>query len=429
MLDRSHLEEIVTGSRFLWATGIEDTFITDPWPQSGRILDEYELTGHYQRCSADVGLMASLGVEIARYGIPWHRINPAPDRWDWEWTDGALNRILGAGIQPIVDLVHYGLPGWLEGAFLNPEYPARVADFARRVAERFHGRIRWFTPLNEPRITAWYCGRLGWWPPYRRGWRGFVAVTLAVCRGMVLTARALRGVDPGVVLVHADPADVYASDDPGLQAEVAFRQQIGFLALDLVLGKVGVGHPLYGWLLRHGATPADLEWFQSDPIGLDIVGLNLYPMFSQKRVVRAGGSLRLRMPYGSGELVEQLAQLYWNQYRLPLMITETATRGSVKRRLEWLEASVQAMRRLRGRGIPLVGYTWWPMFSLVAWAYRQGTHPVSYYLEQMGLWDLDSGPESNLARRSTPLVGAYQALVSGGTEAVGPLFTGAPTER
>ena len=34
---------------FLWATGIEDTFITDPWPATGRTLDEYELTQHYER--------------------------------------------------------------------------------------------------------------------------------------------------------------------------------------------------------------------------------------------------------------------------------------------------------------------------------------------------------------------------------------------
>ena len=33
---------------FLWATGIEDTFITDPWPATGRTLEEYELTQHYR---------------------------------------------------------------------------------------------------------------------------------------------------------------------------------------------------------------------------------------------------------------------------------------------------------------------------------------------------------------------------------------------
>ena len=51
---------------------------------------------------------------------------------------------------PIVDLVHYGLPPWIDRAFLNPDYPEFVAEYASRVAERFKGRIHAYTPLNEP---------------------------------------------------------------------------------------------------------------------------------------------------------------------------------------------------------------------------------------------------------------------------------------
>jgi beta-glucosidase len=67
--------------------------------------------------------------------------------------------------------------------------------------------------------------------------------------------------------------------------------------------------------------------------------------------------------------------------------------------------------------VPLVGFTWWPMFALVTWAYRQGHRPISDHLGQMGLWDLDA----NLNRIPTPLVDAYRALVSGGSNAAGRL--------
>src|SRR5687767_3888195 len=117
------LRPLLESSEFLWATGIEDTFITAPWPATGRTLDEYELTQHYERWEEDLGLMASLGVRIARYGVPWHRINPAPGEWRWEWADRPLDRLLELGVEPIVDLVHYGLPAWIEGAYLNPRYP------------------------------------------------------------------------------------------------------------------------------------------------------------------------------------------------------------------------------------------------------------------------------------------------------------------
>jgi hypothetical protein len=104
-----------------------------------------------------------------------------------------------------------------------------------------------------------------------------------------------------------------------------------------------------------------------------------------------------------------------------MMITETAARGSHRRRRAWLKESVAAVGRLRSRGVPLVGYTWWPMFALVAWAYRQGNRPPGAYLEQMGLWDLEALPDGDLARRHTPLVDAYRALVDGGDHAVGPV--------
>jgi beta-glucosidase len=119
--------------------------------------------------------------------------------------------------------------------------------------------------------------------------------------------------------------------------------------------------------------------------------------------------------------VEQIARLYWEHYRVPLMISETAARGSIARRREWLDGSVAAVRRLRECGVPVVGYTWWPMFALVQWAYRQGERPVEDYLEQMGLWDLDPDPGSGLRRVETPLVDAYRELAAGGVQAVGRL--------
>jgi hypothetical protein len=103
------------------------------------------------------------------------------------------------------------------------------------------------------------------------------------------------------------------------------------------------------------------------------------------------------------------------------MISETADKGSAARRRDWLTQSVAAVKTLRADGVPLVGYTWWPMFALVTWAWRQGQRPLHDHLLQMGLWDLDPDPRGDLARIETPLVGAYRTLVRGGAESVGPL--------
>ncbi|WP_363347236.1 family 1 glycosylhydrolase [Methylocystis echinoides] len=424
----SDLGRLAAPDAFLWAVGIEDTFITAPHPRTGRTLDEYELTGHYDRWREDLALIAQLGTPCARYGVPWHRVQPAPNVWAWGFVDAALERMLALKIDPIVDLVHYGLPPWIERAFLNPDYPYYVAEYAARLAERFRGRVRWYTPLNEPRITAWYCGRLGWWPPYERSWRGFVALMIAICQGIVETVRALQQVDAEIVPFHVDATDMFDTDDPTLVAEARRRQEIVFLALDLISGRVDRNHALWDWLISEGADEDVLENFLDQPLDLPIIGVNLYPIFTSKRLLRdAAGRLRIRMPHASGDLVEKIGRMYFDRYGAPLMVSETADKGSAARRLDWLRQSVAAVRRLRVDGVPMLGYTWWPMFALVTWAYRQGRRPLHDHLLQMGLWDLDPDPNGQLARLETPLVGAYRDLVRGGSQSVGPLAaSGAP---
>ena len=400
---------------FLWATGIEDTFIKDPHPVTGRTLEEYELTQHYERWRQDLALVASLGVPAARYGIPWYRVNPAPGQWDWSFPDAVLPALVDEGVEPIVDLVHYGTPLWLSRSFLEPDYPQRVAEYAAAFAERYRDLVRWYTPLNEPRVNAWYGGRIGFWPPYGRGWRAFVAVMLQICRGIVRTERALRDVLSDVVLVHVDATDLYETRDPALVDEARRRQEIVFLALDLVLGRVDDGHPLRWWLATQGVTDDDLRWFLERPCAPHLIGINEYPLFSLKRLYRdPQGTLRIRMPYSSAEVLAVLAEMYARRYGVPIMVTETATSGSVARRARWMESSIAAVADLRRRGVPVVGYTWWPMFALVTWAYRSGSKPLSAYLLQMGLWDLQPEPDGGLVRVATPLVERYRGHVRGG---------------
>ncbi len=406
------LERLVLDG-FLWATGIEDTFIIEPSKRTGRILDEYELTGHYQRWREDISLMASLGVSCARYGIPWYRVQPSRGKWDWSWPDQTFDLMLEKGIEPIVDLVHYGVPAWLEGGLLDRDFPERMAEYGARVAERYRGRIRWYTPLNEPRINAWYAGMLGWWPPHKRGWKGFTNVLLSLCRAICLTHRALKDVDPEIVCVHVDPADLYFTKDPSLQHEVEMRQQVVFLALDLLTGRVSQGHPLWKWLLDFGHSESAIQMISSIAVIPDVIGINCYPLFGQKEVLRSGNRIVTRNRYADGHLLENLAAKYWQRYGLPLMTSETASLGS--KRSNWLAQSVEAVKSLREKHVPVIGYTWWPLFSIVSWGYQHGSKPMEDYIVDLGLWDLDS----NLNRIEASVAQEYRDLVGLGVSAVG----------
>jgi beta-glucosidase len=411
----SQIDTLLQPDTFLWATGIEDTFIIEPSKRTGRILDEYALTGHYDRWREDIGLMATLGVPCARYGVPWYRVQPTPDTWDWAWADQTLELMLESGVEPIVDLVHYGVPAWLNGALLDADFPFRMAEYGARVADRYKGRLRWYTPLNEPRINAWYAGMLGWWPPHKRGWKGFSHVLVSLARAVCLTHRALKEVHPEIVCLHVDPADLYFTNDSSLQDEVDLRQEIVFLALDLISGRVDRDHKLWPWLMAHGHEHDDIERFLAIGVGPDVVGVNCYPLFGQKEVLRSGSKIVMRNRYADGGLLETLVKQYWERYRRPLVITETASLE--KRRLEWMKQSVDAVRNLREGGVPVVGYTWWPMFSLVSWGYQHGNKPLEDYMVHLGMWDLDS----KLNRIETPVAQSYRKLIESGSSAVGEL--------
>ena len=170
---------------FCWATGIENTFIAHRRPGL-RALDEYELMQHYSLWRSDFDLVAESGVSSVRWGVPWYRVQPSPNHWEFGWVDDALDYLVNVkGICPILDLIHYGTPSWLDNSFINSSYPQRVAEYAAAVCERYKTLVPYVTPLNEPLVNADRCGRKAEWPPHLSGEDGYVKILMALARGIV----------------------------------------------------------------------------------------------------------------------------------------------------------------------------------------------------------------------------------------------------
>lgn len=130
-----------------------------------------------------------------RYSVPWYRANPRPGEYDRAWIGRSLEYLVGKlGIVPIIDLIHYGTPLWLENGVLNHECTERIAEYASAFARQFKGLVSHYTPRNEPQISALWrvCGYRTYWPPYLVGVDGWTKVGLKVGRGMALTSQALR---------------------------------------------------------------------------------------------------------------------------------------------------------------------------------------------------------------------------------------------
>ncbi len=402
---------------FAWALGIEDTFVPQVRERSGRALDEYVLTQHDRFWREDLRMIRDIGVRYLRYGIPWYQVNPAPGQYDWSWTDEVLPCMVEElGIVPILDLVHYGAPLWLEGTFLAPDYPQRVAEYAAAVAERYGHLIKLWTPLNEPRVHAHFAGFVAAWPPYRRGRKGYAQVLTSLARGMAQTVDAIRAVRDDAVMVHVDAMSMVESPLPELAREVELRMLHQFLAGELTEGSVTPEHPMWHYLLSLDVPRAWLEELADGERRLDIYGGNFYPQMSVWVVQGTPEQPTSRRRHGTARDLERTLRNAHARTQRPVMYTETSVSGGVQSRSRWLEASVAATNRVRADGIPLIGYTWFPAFSLVTWAYRRGRRPTEAYLAHMGLWDLRPDAHGVLERHPTGLEQRYAELVAAEAE-------------
>ena len=262
-----------------FAVGVEDTFVPQTRPGE-RALDEYDLMQHYRFWERDFELCAESGATMLRWGIPWYRVNPAQGQWEWDWLDRAIDKLDELGIDLIADLIHYGTPLWLENEFAHPDYPARVAEYAAAVAERYAGRIKHYTPANEPLLNTMYSGEFGHWPPYLTGDTGFVTVLRGISRGIVETQAAITSVDSASDFVHVEASFRFAGDVDAHEEVVEHLRHRAYVVQDLVMGRIDAAHPLARFLSVNGFTDDDLTWALQNTAQPDVVGVNYYPQHS-----------------------------------------------------------------------------------------------------------------------------------------------------
>ncbi|WLD95461.1 family 1 glycosylhydrolase [Alkalihalobacillus sp. AL-G] len=340
---------MLTKDKWIWAAGIEDTFVTQT-AKGERPLDEYELTQHYQFWQSDLDLVKRSGATMIRYGIPWYKVEPVEGEFDWSWIDHVMEYFRkNDALTPIIDLMHYGTPHWLVNEFVHDHYPYFVSRYAKEFANRYRDVATYYTPLNEPYVNAEFCGLNGVWPPYLDGLSGFYQIAVQLGKGIIQTVYAIKEVVPDATMVHVDATKRYVSNDPHLQDEVDLWNENRFVMWELLSGRIFVDHPLYSFMKKHGVAEEDFQWFQNHAISFDIVGLNYYPQFSVHEVTRdEKGYIVYPHRMGTGIDLEKIINEAYRRYDAPIMITETSFNGTDHEKTAWLEECVQSCKKLRG---------------------------------------------------------------------------------
>jgi hypothetical protein len=102
------------------------------------------------------GTVANLGVSWVREDFHWHRVQPAPDVWDWTFTDAALRELLRRDIE-VLGVLGPSV-GWAtpyrgdtrhDVSFYAPD-PQAFANYARAVVRRYHHYVDHWEIWNEP---------------------------------------------------------------------------------------------------------------------------------------------------------------------------------------------------------------------------------------------------------------------------------------
>lgn len=399
---------------FVWGAGIECSFL----PHLN--VDQFDWTQHNRFWRDDFRrAKEELGVSHLRYALPWHKIEAQRGAFDWSMADERIEELGRLGLEPMLDIVHFGTPLWLKQAVGDPEFPEALEEFAQAIVERYRSSVKIWCPFNEPLVSALFSGDFGFWPPHARKWRGYMPVLSRVIQGVSRGIRAIRRAMPEATVLLCDHAEAYRSRDKNLATEVARRNLRRFVAIDLLLGRVDEHHPLHSWLTSYGISELDLTWFRQNAQSPDVLGLDYYSHNDCQLDQTPHGVRQRRAENPTG--LYNVASAYWTRYGIPLMLTETSIEGQAINREIWLETVTDHARRLREEGVPMLGMIWWPMIDQVDWDGAL-THRIGK-VHEVGLFHLKRQADGTLAREQTPLVEQFRQVVAAGDERVGKLET------
>jgi beta-glucosidase len=394
---------------FLWGAATSshqvegDNRWNDWWQfeQAGRLpYRSGDACRHYERYEQDFEMARGLGHNAHRFSIEWSRIEPRPGHWD----HGALQhyvdvvRALRArGIEPIVTLHHFTNPAWLTelGGWLRKDTVARFADYAKRVAERLAGEVRYWISINEPTVYAKHAFVAGAWPPGMRGsWRQALAVmrNMARAHAAVHTIMHRHREDAMVGFAHSAPLIMACNPQRPLDRSAALMRDAALNHLPFLL---------------LGRSPKRC---------LDFIGLNYYNrtvvrwaprgqalLFGEDCVADHHGEPRRFSDMGWEIYPEGLRltlERFAVAYGVPLMITENGiATGEDELRSWFLLRHLEALGDAIARGVPVLGYLYWSLIDNFEWA--EGTAP------RFGLAAVDFATQE---RRVRPFAERYAAV-------------------
>lgn len=324
-----------------------------------------------------------------------------------------LEMIRQHNIKPIAGLLHHGSgPAYTD--LLDDDFPYLLASYALDVAIRFPW-LEYYTPVNEPLTTARFSGLYGLWYPHHKSEYSFIKMLLNQVKAIVLSMQAIRIVNPDAKLVQTeDLAKTHST--PLLSYQAAFENKRRWLTWDLLCGKVDPQHFFWNYLIKLGIPEKDLWFFIENKCPPDIMGFNYYitsERYLDENIQRYpacthGGNHRHQyadteaVRAGKRQGLDVLLREAWEQYQLPIAITECHLNCSIDEQIRWFKETWDIACELKEEAIPVNAVTGWSLIGAYDW---NNLLTCRQHFYEPGVFVIDDN-----RLRSTPLAKMLRSL-------------------
>ncbi|MEB3198097.1 MAG: family 1 glycosylhydrolase [Candidatus Sericytochromatia bacterium] len=388
---------------FLWGVTLSDYQNDGAHPamdwaeleRSGRLPERSGLSANFRgHMQADLDRAASLGLNAFRTSIEWSRIEPVEgqfDRAEVAHLHRLLDGIRKRKMTPVIALHHFATPRWAMEAsadglagWENPRIVERYNRYVAFVTREFGKKIDWYITFNEPATLILGGYMMGWTLPHRMGPVSTVRATANLVTAHVEAYKTIHRLDGNARVSLAEYNALFPIADGGIHY---MPSQLLNLVLDKHRGWDGRPRVRY----------------------LDYLALHYYG------AVDAGAATSFPVqPWRWGvrpEHMDRIIRAYHEAFRLPILLAENgfATRNREPRSDGWtreayLVAHIDALRKLKDEGLPILGYMYWTLTDNYEWG---------SFDPRFGLWRIDIR-NKDLTRHPTPAVEVYREIIRAG---------------
>lgn len=283
--------------------------------------------------------LAELGVRRIHYPCHWD-VN-APNGTDWaQWRplDRALARMQKLNLSPIAEFLRHS-SGPTYTSFLDPEFPEKFASYARAFTRRFPW-VDYYAPIQEIQKTVQTKGFSDLY---------FLKAILYQCQATVMAMREIRRINSHAKFIQIEDVGIIQSP-PSMAHEREFKNHCRWLVFDLLCGDVGVGHPLYEYLLETGISEKEIHWFQENTCTPDILGIN--HSSESNRFLEASEGRAVTPPQP-----EKILQETWKRYHLPMALTKGKIEGHGEEQIKLIQCNFEAAKSGEKQGLSVKAIT------------------------------------------------------------------------